>query len=201
MTRLEGDTTEFNSYVNRLQTIRKEKADKLANGIEDDVDDCDLFSDTSSMNSSRLTKSSRGSNRSTRSSKNRRKHERKLLSLKEGNPFEDIALIDALYNLIHKSYELQPQVRDILKVLIDLELDDEGVYLQKTFANLLTTIKDALNVIWIPEMMVSGEVKVEEIMDFVKAQDEQHYAMISECELNKVVSFIYANYSISNFNL
>lgn len=162
----------------------------MANGIEDDVDDCDLFSDTSSMNSSRLTKSSRGSSRSTRSSKNRRKHERKLLSLKEGNPFEDIALIDALYNLVHKSYELQPQVRDILKVLIDLELDDEGVLLQKTFANLLTTIKDALNVIWIPEMMVSGEVKVEEIMDFVRAQDEQHYAMISEWSQDRFIHSI-----------
>lgn len=179
LTKIQADTNQFNAYVNRLQTIRKIKADRLVNGIEDDVDDCDLFSDTSSMNSSRLTKSSRGSGKSTRSSKNRRKHERKLLSLKEGNPFEDIALIDALYNLIHKSYDQQAHIREILKTVINLELDAGGIELQKSFAHLLTIIKDALNVIWIPEMMVSGEVKVEEIMDFVKAQDEQHYAMIS----------------------
>lgn len=164
-----------------MQTIRKEKADKLLNGGGDDDDDnCDMFSDTSSMNSSRLSGSSRGSGKSTRSSKNRRKNERKLLSLKEGNPFEDIALVDALYNITHKSYEQQAQVRQILKALIDVELDAEGVLLQNTYASLLATIRNALNIIWIPDLMVSGEVKADEIMDFVRAQDEQHYAMISE---------------------
>lgn len=162
-----------------MQTIRIEKANKLAGGVEDD-DDCDMFSDTSSMNSSRLTGSSRGSGKSTRSSKNRRKNERKLLSLKEGNPFEDIALVDALYNLTHRSFEQQSQVHELLKVLIDLELDVDGVQLQQTYADLLTTIRDSLNTIWIPEMMVSGEVKSDEIMEYVRAQDEQHYAMISE---------------------
>lgn len=179
--KLEADINQFNSYTKRLQTIRREKAEKLLSGGGDDDDDnCDMFSDTSSMNSSRLSGSSRSSGKSTRSSKNRRKHERKLLSLKEGNPFEDIALVDALYNLTHKSYEQQAQMQEILKVLLAVELDADGVLLQKTYATLLATIKNALNLIWIPEMMVSGEVKAEEIMDFVKAQDEQHYAMISE---------------------
>lgn len=38
--------------------------------------------------------------RSSQSSKNRRKHERKLLSLKEGSPHEDVALMQALHNEI-----------------------------------------------------------------------------------------------------
>lgn len=149
------------------------------NGIEDDVNDCDLFSDTSSMNSSRFTGTSKGSGKSHRSSKNRRKHERKLLSLKEGNPFEDLALIDAIYNLAQKSYAQQQQVHDLLQALIDLQLDNEGIQLQQTFEELLTVIKDSLDSVWLPEMMVPGELKVEEVMDYAQSQTNQHYAMIS----------------------
>lgn len=168
------------AFSQRLQKVRKDKTERLLNGIDDDVDNCDLFSDTSSMNSSRFTGTSKGSGKSHRSSKNRRKHERKLMSLKEGNPFEDIALVDAIYNLTHKSHRQQQHVHDVLQSLIDLELDAEGVQLQKTFDKLLSTVRDSLDKIWIPEMMVSDEVKVEEIMDYVKLQNEQHYAMISE---------------------
>lgn len=175
-----------------MQTIRKEKSDKLQNGIEDDGDDCDMFSDTSSMNSSRLSGgSSRASGRTTRSAKKRRKHERKLLSLKEGNPFEDIALVDALHTLTHKSFEQQSHIRNILKALIDLELDVDGVLLQRVYAHLLINIKESLDSIWIAEMMVAGEVKADEIMDYVKAQNEQHYAMIS--------MFIFKGYFIFAF--
>lgn len=178
--KVRADCDQFVAYSQRLQKVRKDKTDRLLNGIEDDVDNCDMFSDTSSMNSSRFTGTSKGSGKSHRSSKNRRKHERKLMSLKEGNPFEDIALVDAIYNATHKAYGQQTHIHDILQSLIDLGLDVEGVKLQKSFDELLLTIRDSLDKIWIPEMMVSGEVKVEEIMDYVKVQNEQHYAMISE---------------------
>lgn len=92
-----------------------------------------MFSDTSSVNTSRYSTSSRGTGKTFRSSKNRRKHERKLLSLKEGNPFEDIALIDALYVLIHKILEQQSNVRDICLALIELNLIEGGVLLQVCF--------------------------------------------------------------------
>lgn len=178
--KVRADCDQFIAYSQRLQRVRKDKSDRLLNGIEDDVDNCDMFSDSSSMNSSRFTGTSKGSGKSHRSSKNRRKHERKLMSLKEGNPFEDIALVDAIYNSTHKSYSQQQHVHDILQSLIDLGLDAEGVQLQKTFETLLCTVRDSLDKVWIPEMMVSGEVKVEEIMDYVKVQNEQHYAMISK---------------------
>lgn len=186
ITKFSTDINQYTAYVQRLQKIRKDKTEKLLNGIEDDVDNCDMFSDTSSMNSSRFTGTSKGSGKSHRSSKNRRKHERKLLSLKVGNPFEDIALVDVIYNLVQKSFNQQQMIRGILLSLIDLELDETGVQLQRIYGKLLSVVKDSLDEVWIPEMMVSGEVKVEEIMDYVKVQNDQHYAMISMFEAFKL---------------
>lgn len=177
--KIRADQTQFNTFLSRLQLIRKEKAEKLLNGDGDD-DDCDMFSDTTSMNSSRFTGGSRSSGKSFRSSKSKRKHERKLMSLKEGNPFEDIALIDAIYNFVQKIFAQQQQTHDLLKSLVDMELDDVGVQVQNSFDELLETIKKSLDLVWLPEMMVSGEIKVEEFMDYARAQSDQHYAMISK---------------------
>lgn len=127
---LTEDTNQYKHHAKRLETVRKEKANKIEFPDEQDVDDCDMFSDTSSVNTSRYSTSSRGTGKTFRSSKNRRKHERKLLSLKEGNPFEDIALIDALYVLIHKILEQQNNVRDICLAMIELNLIEGGVQLQ-----------------------------------------------------------------------
>lgn len=180
----EADRLQFIAYKLRLATIRREKAERKLNNFEDDGnigDDSDMFSDTSSMNSSRISQSSRGTGKTHRSSKNRRKHERKLLSLKEGNPFEDIALIDALYTLAHKSYDQQQPVRALGKAIIDQQLDAEGMEIQKVFTALLRTVRESLDEIWIPEMIVSGQVIAEEgNIDYSMVQDEQHYAMISK---------------------
>lgn len=175
--KIQADQTQFTYHVTRLQTVRREKAEKLLNG---DDDDCDMFSDTTSMNSSRFTGASRGTAKSFRSSKSKRKHERKLMSLKEGNPFEDIALIDTIYTMTVTIYGQQQQVHDILKTLVDLELDSVAIDIQKAFTALLEDVKRSLDLVWLPEMMVSGEIKVEEYMDYLRVQNEQHYAMISK---------------------
>ncbi|XP_031636716.1 putative elongator complex protein 1 [Contarinia nasturtii] len=175
--KIHGDQLQFSKFVARLQTIRKEKAEKLLNGDVDD-DDCDMFSDTTSMNSSRFTGGSRGTAKSFRSSRSKRKHERKLLSLKEGNPFEDIALIDVIYTMVLNIFAQQQHIHELLKSLVDCQLDGIGIEVQKIFNELLEDIKRSLDVIWLPEMMVSGEIKVEEYMDYVRVQKEQHYAMI-----------------------
>lgn len=175
------DHEQFRTQVKRLQTIREEKSQKLMNGdADEDVDDCDMFSDTTSMNSSRFTGGSRGTARTFRSSKSKRKHERKLMSLKEGNPFEDIALIDALYTHIQNAYGQQQPINELLKSLVDLEVDEIAIDLQHVFGDSLDQMKQMMDVIWLPEMMVSGEIKVEDYMDYVKAQNDQHYAMISK---------------------
>lgn len=178
--KIRTDHEQFQAQVDRLQTIRKEKLEKQANGDAHE-DDCDMFSDTTSMNSSRFTGGSRGTARTFRSSKSKRRHERKLMSLKEGSPFEDIALIDAIYNLIQHIYEQQPHIGEHLKCLVDVELDGNAREIQKEFGELIDLVSRTLDVVWIPEMIVSGEIKVEEFMDYLHAQNQQHYAMISKC--------------------
>lgn len=179
--KLQSDHQQFNAYVHRLKIVRKTKAEKYLNenDDEDDVGDCDLFSDTTSRNSSRFTGSSKGSGKSSRSSKNRRKHERKLMSLKEGNPFEDIALVDAIYTAIHKALKQQEMIRDLLKSIIDLELDVIGVEVQTEFDSFLNDIQHSLDTVWIADMMISGEIKFDDVLDYAKVQSDQHYALIS----------------------
>lgn len=178
--KIQSDHEQFQTQVNRLQTIRKQKLEKQLNDDGND-DDCDMFSDTTSMNSSRFTGSSRGTSRTFRSSKSKRRHERKLLSLKEGSTFEDIALIDAIYNLVQQIYGQQSQVAELLKCLVDLELDTCAREIQTKFSELLDEIQRKMDQIWLPEMIVSGEIKAEEYMDYLHAQSQQHYAMISKC--------------------
>lgn len=175
--KVQADNKQFNAYVARLEVVRKLRVDRQNNG---DDEDCTDFLDTaSSIASSQWSGSSR-SGRSRRSSKNRRKHERKLQCLKEGNPFEDIALIDALYTLSQKIYEQQPQIRDLLQSLIDIGLDAIAIELQSAFRQHILDITKALDAVWIPELMVPGEIKADEVTDYNRLQQEQHYTMISE---------------------
>lgn len=51
---------------------------------------------------------------------------------------------------------------------------------QTTYHNLINTIKISLDEIWIPEMIISGEVPVGPNVDFAQMQEGQHYSMISE---------------------
>lgn len=117
-----------------------------------------------------------------RSSKNRRKHERKLLSLKPGNPFEDIALIDALYNQIIRCFGQQQHIHDTCKALLQLQLDGEALELQRCYKHLLSTIQDSLDDIWIAEMLQSGAQQYLQgpNIDYTQLQNEQRYAMISK---------------------
>lgn len=117
-----------------------------------------------------------------RSSKNRRKHERKLLSLKPGNPFEDIALIDALYNQIIRCFGQQQHIRDTCKALLQLQQDGEALELQRCYKHLLSTIQDSLDDIWIAEMLQSGAQQYLQgpNIDYTQLQNEQRYAMISK---------------------
>lgn len=70
--------------------------------------------------------------KSSKSSKIRRKHERKLFSLKEGSKFEDIALVDVLHKLIVKVYSTEQlkHVKNILAIAADLKLDEKARTLQ-----------------------------------------------------------------------
>ncbi|XP_037897986.1 putative elongator complex protein 1 [Glossina fuscipes] len=187
MASLLSDKELFLSYKERLLAVRVKRLKKVemlyGEGANQTLmNDNDLLSDTSSLYSSRYTTSSQNTQntgKTFRSSKNRRKHERKLLSLKPGNPFEDIALIDALYNLIVKCFNQQQSIRDTCKALIMLvDHDAEAIKLQKQFKQLLTVMQDSLDEIWIPEIRTTSEFLQGPNIDYTQLQNEQRYAMI-----------------------
>ncbi|XP_053669456.1 elongator complex protein 1 [Anopheles marshallii] len=198
-----AENEQFLRQKERLVTVREERSRKLTSAAagEDhgdaDVDcgDCDLYSDSSTIASSRHTGTSGRSGKSHRSSKNRRKHERKLLNLKEGNPFEDIALIDALHTLVVRvcGVERQRHVRSICQVALELSYDDEAQKLQRDYGALFQLIRYSLDTVWVPEMIVPGlppssgaetamvgdmSAPILTPSDLVRAQDAQRYALI-----------------------
>uniref|UniRef100_A0A1I8PUH9 Elongator complex protein 1 n=1 Tax=Stomoxys calcitrans TaxID=35570 RepID=A0A1I8PUH9_STOCA len=182
---IQGDQELFNSHKQRLLQVRLNRAKQSQfsgeAGEQMDIDECDLLSDTTSLHSSRYTASSRGTGKTFRSSKNRRKHERKLLSLKPGNPFEDIALIDALYNQITRCFGQQQHVRDTCKALMQMEQDCLASDLQNCYKHLLSSMQNALDDIWIEEMLQSCAQQFLQgpNIDYTQLQNEQRYAMIS----------------------
>lgn len=127
---MKNDKNQFVNYKMRLANVRQKRLEQPDEVDPNHFDDCDLYSDTTSLNSSRITGSSRGSSKTFKSSKSKRKHKRKLFSLKEGNPFEDVALIDALYNLVSKCFNQQQHVKEICRASILLNVDVMGKDLQ-----------------------------------------------------------------------
>ncbi|XP_019847772.2 elongator complex protein 1 [Bactrocera dorsalis] len=182
---LSDDETVFIAHKERLCEVRvlaQQKRDGLFNGDEvGDIDEADLLSDTTSMRSSRYTGSSQGTGKTFRSAKNRRKHERKLLSLKPGNPFEDIALIDALHNEVMKLVNQQEQVRDTCKALMELQMDEPASSLQKQYAQMLTLLQDSFDTIWTEEMasVHTMQYKPSPTTDYTQLQNEQRYALLA----------------------
>ncbi|XP_058451587.1 elongator complex protein 1 [Malaya genurostris] len=184
------ENEEFLKHKNRLLLVRELKLKKSQEPDPDeddgrDVGDCDLYSDISTIASSKYTSSSGRSGKSHRSSKNRRKHERKLLNLKEGNPFEDIALIDALHALVLRicSVDRQRHVRSICKASVELDRLEQGTTIQHSYGVLYDLVKFSLDAIWIPEMVVPGSGQDVETTaaltgDLKQVQNVQHYAMI-----------------------
>ncbi|XP_058175381.1 elongator complex protein 1 [Anopheles ziemanni] len=192
---LSSDKEQFLHQKERLAAVReaREKARAAGSADQGDADgegdcgDCDLFSDSSTVASSRHTSSSGRSGKSHRSSKNRRKHERKLLNLKEGNQFEDLALIDALHGLVLRLCDVEKQrhVRSICQVALELGFDVEAQTIQRDYAALFQLIRYSLDAIWIPEMIVpggpptTGEPAVMQTpADMLQAQSAQRYALI-----------------------
>ena len=95
--KLEQVEGECCQHVQRLLIVRRDLLHKMQNPpAEMMTDHGDLYSETGS---SFFTHSTGTGTSSKRSSKNKRKHERKKLRLKEGSPFEDLAIIHELYVL------------------------------------------------------------------------------------------------------
>lgn len=154
MALLDSQTATFNRHKNRLLVVRdlKERAQQV--NLDNELpqgQESDLFSETSSVMSGGDTSSrySHSNSRiSARSSKNRRKAERKKHSLKEGSPLEDLALLEALSEIVQSTEKLKEEVYHILKVLFLFEFDEQGRGLQKAFEDTLQMMERSLPEIW-----------------------------------------------------
>lgn len=135
---VDDDKNSFLQQKERLLSVRKEKLRKFLNPPEEEDD---MFSDTTSINS-QSSRNTANTMKTFRSSKKKRKHERKLLNMKEGNKFEDLALLDSLWKLIHKiiSSENQNLLKDTIVAGVELDMDNEAKLLQVKKKNYILLI-------------------------------------------------------------
>ncbi|XP_054440536.1 elongator complex protein 1 [Pteronotus mesoamericanus] len=155
MALLDSQTTTFSRHKKRLLVVRelKEQAQQRVH-LDDEAargQEADLFSEASSVvsGSDMSGRYSHSNSRiSARSSKNRRKAERKKHSLKEGSPLEELALLEALSEVVQGMEKLKDEIRCILKVLFLFEFDEQGRELQKAFGDTLQLMERSLPEIW-----------------------------------------------------
>ncbi|XP_053422312.1 elongator complex protein 1 [Nycticebus coucang] len=151
---LDSQTTTFSRHKKRLLVVRELKEQAQQVNLDDEMlrgQESDLFSETSSIvsGSEMSGKYSQSNSRiSARSSKNRRKAERKKHSLKEGSPLEDLALLEALNEVVQNTENLKDEVYHTLKVLFLFEFDEQGRELQKALEDALQLMEKSLPEIW-----------------------------------------------------
>ncbi|KAL7988535.1 hypothetical protein Chor_007454 [Crotalus horridus] len=155
---LETKKAEFSRHRKRLSVVRELKQQAQNELLDHEASNCpesDLFSDTSSLvtasdTSSKYTHSN--SRISARSSKNRRKAERKKHSLKEGSPLEDVALLEALGEIVRNIDNLKGEIHSILRHLVLYSYDEQARELQQAFEDTLHLMESSLLEIWSPDL-------------------------------------------------
>ncbi|XP_019372711.1 PREDICTED: elongator complex protein 1 isoform X2 [Gavialis gangeticus] len=146
--------TTFACYKKRLLVVRELKEQARQGLLDDEVARCpesDLLSETGSvmMASDASSKYSHSNSRiSVCSSKNRRKAERKRHSLKEGSPLEDVALLEALGDIIRATDALKGEVHSLLKELVLFGYDAQATELQQALEEALQLMERSLPEIW-----------------------------------------------------
>ncbi|XP_047349459.1 putative elongator complex protein 1 isoform X1 [Vespa velutina] len=151
---------DFEKYKARLIVVRTEMINKQTHIYDDTLNDNilmsnnginDFLSDISSVTGSIISKGSQSSiisKRSYRSSKNRRKQERKLLSMKEGSMFEDLGLMRALHEIITKTYKQKDEVDLLTQMLLYFNDDEVAEKLQDIMKSFLAIIESSKSKIW-----------------------------------------------------
>ena len=144
----------------RLKTANHDDDGDTA--LDHDMENMDLYSDTTSQFSALTSTAGKGpktnpmsiqtkaSSSRTKSSKNRRKHERKKYSTKEGGLHEDIGLIASLHQIISDAYNLHvPEVTNLLRALMRIQGKFElAQKLQVSMNTFLDKISDKEVIIW-----------------------------------------------------
>ncbi|KAM6980821.1 elongator complex protein 1 [Aplochiton taeniatus] len=152
---LETQRALFCRHKARLAVVRELKEKARLEQPDDDIADCgpeaELYSEASSVvtGSRAGSKYSQSNSRiSSRSSKNRRKAERKKLSLKEGSPLEDTALLHALAEILHNVDKMREEVQSLLKALVLFHFDGQATKLQLTYGEALQMMEMAIPEVW-----------------------------------------------------
>ncbi|NXM09600.1 ELP1 protein, partial [Tyrannus savana] len=159
---LDSQKTAFLRYKSRLQVVREMK-EKACESLQDyEVPNCpelELFSETSSIvtASDMNSKYSHSNSRiSARSSKNRRKAERKKYSLKEGSPFEDIALLEVLGENVRAVESVKGDIHILLKQLVLFGYDEQAGALQQVLEEVWQLMETSIPEIWTPDLQQSS---------------------------------------------
>ncbi|NXC44125.1 ELP1 protein, partial [Penelope pileata] len=158
---LDSQKTAFLHHKSRLHVVRELKK-KACESLHDyEMPNCpelDLLSETSSVVSASdmNSKYSHSNSRiSARSSKNRRKAERKRYSLKEGSPFEDVALLEALGENVRAVDSVKGDVHILLKQLVLFGFDEQAEGLQQVLEEVLQLMETSIPEIWTPALQQS----------------------------------------------
>lgn len=155
---LETQVVTFTRHRTRLAVVREQKEKARLNMLDEDGPDCpdaELYSEASSvMTGSKYSQSN--SRISSRSSKNRRKAERKKLSLKEGSPMEDRALMYALSEIITTVDKMREEVHNLLKALVLFQFDRQAEKLQLAYEEALQMMEAAVPEVW-PEGLQNNQ--------------------------------------------
>lgn len=144
----------------------------------------DSLSETSSIAdsvSSKKSRTSTASRRSYRSSKNRRKQERKLLSLKEGSTFEDLGLIHVLYQIITTVYKNRDEWFRLVQALIRFEFDECAEKLYIEINNFFELVENSKSEIW-DKSAPTSLAEVEKMTIYTPAQIQEITAPIKLVE-------------------
>eukprot|EP01135_Chromosphaera_perkinsii_P003469 Nk52_evm7s244 gene=Nk52_evmTU7s244 len=162
------DTVErFKKHSLRLQVVRDEKLKRTLMFEDDEIlddPDADLFSDTSSVmtgrsgrsstrssHASRMSKKSHSSIQTFKTKKSKKKMERRMHSLKEGSPFEEEALLEALKGIVEMAQKIVPDISPLVEVLVFFGKRKPADELQKNMQSLLDTIQSRMATIWPPQ--------------------------------------------------
>ncbi|XP_061580732.1 elongator complex protein 1 [Cololabis saira] len=155
---LEAQVATFSRHRNRLVVVREQKEKARLDMLDEDGPDCpdaELYSEASSVMSG--SKYSHSNSRiSSRSSKNRRKAERKKLSLKEGSPMEDRALMFTLSEIITTVDKMREEIHNLLKALVLFQFDKQAEKLQLAYEEVLQMIEAAGPEVW-PEGLQNSQ--------------------------------------------
>ncbi|NWR57482.1 ELP1 protein, partial [Bucorvus abyssinicus] len=158
---LESQKTAFLRHKSRLQVVRELK-EKACESLQDyEMPNCpelDLCSETSSVvtASDVNSKYSHSNSRiSARSSKNRRKAERKRYSLKEGSPFEDMALLEALGENVRAVETVKGDIHILLKQLVLFGYNEQAGVLHQVLEEVLQLMEASIPEIWTPDLQQS----------------------------------------------